>query len=358
MAESWILINRAPSLETTNILAFRPRRAPERVIRIPALACPLMNADHDGDQVAVLLPVTEAAQREAPRTLSIAAQLTRAPRPNYIHGAPPLRFLDGVCPTHEAAWGLAELGRTEAGLREISDLAGAEVHGRDGLVTRASLVEAVQTVMHRDGPEAALAAVDRLTRRGFEVARLSGASISPFLGEALDTSGRPESDDASAWRRCSDELLEQLTARDDVDNDLVGPQLMLVRIGARGNASHLCRLIGTPGTVRAADGAEVVLRHSYHDGLTPEELLANIPGAMQGLLEVNLAFEGVGRAFAEEHAPRSLYALGRAWCARRPWRGTDRRPHPGVVFARAAALEETDPLEDVDSRLFVGLPVA
>jgi len=31
--------------------------------------------------------------------------------------------------------------------------------------------------------------------------------------------------------------------------------------------------------------------------------------------------------------------------------------HPGIVFARAAAIGEVDPLTDVDSRLLVGLPV-
>jgi hypothetical protein len=35
-----------------------------------------------------------------------------------------------------------------------------------------------------------------------------------------------------------------------------------------------------------------------------------------------------------------------------------RAKHPGVVFARAAATGEVDPLADVDSRLFIGLPVA
>ena len=34
-----------------------------------------------------------------------------------------------------------------------------------------------------------------------------------------------------------------------------------------------------------------------------------------------------------------------------------RAKHPGIVFARAAAVGEVDPLVDVDSRLLVGLPV-
>jgi len=50
----------------------------------------------------------------------------------------------------------------------------------------------------------------------------------------------------------------------------------------------------------------------------------------------------------ESHKPKGFGVLARAMRAK----------HPGVVFARAAATGEVDPLADVDSRLFVGLPVA
>jgi len=33
-----------------------------------------------------------------------------------------------------------------------------------------------------------------------------------------------------------------------------------------------------------------------------------------------------------------------------------RSPRPGIVFAHAAAIAEADPLTDLDTRLFVGLP--
>jgi hypothetical protein len=44
--------------------------------------------------------------------------------------------------------------------------------------------------------------------------------------------------------------------------------------------------------------------------------------------------------------PRGFHVLARAMRARRP----------GIVFAHAAATGEADPLTDLDSRLFVGLP--
>lgn len=53
-----------------------------------------------------------------------------------------------------------------------------------------------------------------------------------------------------------------------------------------------------------------------------------------------------GRALVEGHVTKAFNVLARA----------TRSPRPGVVFARAAAIGETEPLTDLDSRLFVGLP--
>jgi hypothetical protein len=60
MAGSWVILNRAPTIMPTSLLAFHPVRIADRVIRLHPLCCPLMNADFDGDQAAVFLPITEA----------------------------------------------------------------------------------------------------------------------------------------------------------------------------------------------------------------------------------------------------------------------------------------------------------
>ena len=125
MAESWVLLNRAPSLLPTSILAFRPTRVPGRAIRLPLLACALLNADFDGDQAAVFLPLSPAANREAGETLSVAAHLRRDPR-----------WVRRIVPSHAAFWGLAERSRTPAGRDEIDSLAGCPVPAPDGIVTR------------------------------------------------------------------------------------------------------------------------------------------------------------------------------------------------------------------------------
>lgn len=351
LSQSWVLVNRAPSVETTNILAFRPKLVPGRAIRLVPPACRLMNGDHDGDQVAVLLPLTAEAQAEAPRRLSIAGHLGRSPRPSSYPGVAGLAYPDDVCPAHEAGWGLLELGATGPGLAEISALAGNEVGTTEGMVTRRDIARAMERVLERDGIEAMLDAIDRLWRRGFEVALRSGASMSPFIGDTVHTP-RPESDSPGAWRAYADELLEELRTRADFDDPLIGPQLALVRSRTRGNASYLVRLVGVVDVPGLAGPA----RHGLYEGLSVEEYFALAAAGRRALVDNNDTWAGVIRSLFEEFSPSGLNTLSRAWCARRTWRGSGSL-RPGVVFARAAAIEEVDPLTDIDSRLFVGLPV-
>lgn len=60
-----VLLNRAPTLHRLGIQAFMPRLVEGRAIRLHPLVTPAFNADFDGDQMAVHLPLSEAAQAEA-----------------------------------------------------------------------------------------------------------------------------------------------------------------------------------------------------------------------------------------------------------------------------------------------------
>lgn len=60
-----VLLNRAPTLHRLGIQAFRPRLVEGKAIRLHPLVCPAFNADFDGDQMAVHVPLTEEAKWEA-----------------------------------------------------------------------------------------------------------------------------------------------------------------------------------------------------------------------------------------------------------------------------------------------------
>ncbi len=60
-----VLLNRAPTLHRLSVQAFKPLLIEGKAIKIPALPTSAFNADFDGDQMAVHLPLTNEAQREA-----------------------------------------------------------------------------------------------------------------------------------------------------------------------------------------------------------------------------------------------------------------------------------------------------
>jgi hypothetical protein len=334
MAHSWVIVNRAPTLSPTALIAFHPLRDPDSVIRLHPLVCEWLNADFDGDQVAVFLPVTAGGQREAGEKLSVAGHVTRDPA-----------LLDGLLPPGEALYGLARLSLTEEGREEIARLIGAEVVIPEGLLTRAALASAMHEMLDRDGVEATLAALERLTKRGFEVAKASGASLSPFIGESLQRPPEPEGDDEDTWAAYQEALTESMLARADYDDPDLGPQLLAVKTGAEG-VDHLSALVG-PKQCADFDDQTVIVRHGYAEGLTPEEMFAWAAGTRKWLLQLVSEMETMAQSARERNVPGAFSVLARA----------RRAKHPGIVFARAAATGEVDPLRDVESRVLVGLPV-
>ncbi|GAB4074370.1 DNA-directed RNA polymerase subunit beta' [Barrientosiimonas marina] len=68
-----VMLNRAPTLHRLGIQAFEPVLTEGRAIRLHPLVCPAYNADFDGDQMAVHVPLSAEAQAEA-RVLMLSAQ--------------------------------------------------------------------------------------------------------------------------------------------------------------------------------------------------------------------------------------------------------------------------------------------
>ena len=67
-----VMLNRAPTLHRLGIQAFEPKLVEGRAIRLHPLVCTAFNADFDGDQMAVHVPLSAEAQAEA-RLLMLSA---------------------------------------------------------------------------------------------------------------------------------------------------------------------------------------------------------------------------------------------------------------------------------------------
>jgi DNA-directed RNA polymerase subunit beta' len=107
-----VLLNRAPTLNRLGIQAFEPVLVEGKAIQIHPLVCHAFNADFDGDQMAVHLPLSAEAQAEA-RILMLSSNNILSP----AHGAPL------ATPTQDMVLGLYYLtyGRSGDELRELDE---------------------------------------------------------------------------------------------------------------------------------------------------------------------------------------------------------------------------------------------
>ena len=90
-----VLLNRAPTLHRLGIQAFEPVLVEGKAIQIHPLVCPAFNADFDGDQMAVHLPLSSEAQAEA-RVLMLSANNILSPAHGRTIASPTQDMILGV----------------------------------------------------------------------------------------------------------------------------------------------------------------------------------------------------------------------------------------------------------------------
>lgn len=92
--EAYVFLNRAPTLHRLGVQAFKPILVEGKAIHIPPLVCTAFNADFDGDQMAVHVPLTELAKTEAAEIMLSTKNLLK-----------PATGQPVVTPKQDIAWG-------------------------------------------------------------------------------------------------------------------------------------------------------------------------------------------------------------------------------------------------------------
>ncbi|MCQ4620649.1 DNA-directed RNA polymerase subunit beta' [Corynebacterium sp. CCUG 71335] len=95
IAEHPVLLNRAPTLHRLGIQAFEPVLVEGKAIQLHPLACEAFNADFDGDQMAVHLPLSAEAQAEA-RVLMLSSNNILSPASGKPLAMPRLDMVTGL----------------------------------------------------------------------------------------------------------------------------------------------------------------------------------------------------------------------------------------------------------------------
>jgi len=338
-----VLLNRAPTLHRLGIQAFQPVLIEGKAIRIHPLVCTAFNADFDGDQMAVHVPLSIEAQLEA-RLLMLASHNLFSP----ANGKPI------VTPTQDIILGCYYLTKSREGLRgqglifsgtDEAILAfqdqQVELHAKVKLRWKTELVETtvgrvlfnmvlpeevrfvnelidkgrlsslIGRVYRICGHSRTVVLLDDLKNLGFEWATLAGISIGiddlvvpPQKGKILDkankeveqvesqyrrgliTEGERYNKIIDIWMRTTEEISDHV-----LENfDAFSPLYMMVDSGARGSEQQVRQLAGMRGLMAKPSGEiiESPITANFREGLTVHEYFISTHGARKGLADTAL----------------------------------------------------------------------
>ena len=169
IAEHPVLLNRAPTLHRLGIQAFEPQLIEGKAIQIHPLVCTAFNADFDGDQMAVHLPLSAEAQAEA-RILMLSSNNILTP----ADGRPI------TTPTQDMVLGIYFLTSERAGTRRRGP--GVLVGGRGAHGLRRRRARRCRARSRSGSPASSRPRAGRPRRAGSRVTR---SSLETTLGRAL-----------------------------------------------------------------------------------------------------------------------------------------------------------------------------
>lgn len=337
-----VLLNRAPTLHRLGIQAFEPILVEGKAIQIHPLVCAAFNADFDGDQMAVHLPLSAEAQAEA-RILMLSINNLLSP----AHGRP-------LCtPTQDMIIGCYYLtvqkpgaegeGRTffedEAKLAyELGDIshqalikvrlngeiiettAGRLILNRafpedypyiNREITKKEMSDITSDCVGRYDNVETANILDNLKELGFKYAKKAGLTIGiedlavpPNKWEILDapekevtkieqqykrgliTKDERHQRVVDIWQRATDEVAKAME-----DNfSKFNPIYMMANSGARGNIKQIRQLAGMRGLVANPKGDIIdrPIKANFREGLTVGEYFISTHGARKGLADTAL----------------------------------------------------------------------
>ncbi len=338
-----ILLNRAPTLHRLGIQAFQPILVEGSAIQIHPLVCAAFNADFDGDQMAVHVPLSSSAVEEA-RKLMLSVNNLLLPSSGEPTVAPTLDMVLGCyyltlmkpgamgegrhfASTEEArlAYDLGyvslqaqikvrrdgETASTTVGRIIFNEILPPEVGFRDQVMDKKALRQLVSESVRRIGNHRTAQLVDAVKRLGFQYATRSGLTIS------INDISVPESKEG-ILKQADDEIAstERLYRRgliteeerynnavgiwtqagDAIENavkdalDPFGSVAMMATSGAKGNISQIRQMAGMRGLMTDPSGRiiELPIRSNFRDGLTVVEYFISTHGARKGLADTAL----------------------------------------------------------------------
>ncbi|MBR22665.1 MAG: DNA-directed RNA polymerase subunit beta' [Leifsonia sp.] len=344
-----VLLNRAPTLHRLGIQAFEPQLIEGKAIQLHPLVCAAFNADFDGDQMAVHLPLSVEAQAEA-RILMLASNNILKPsdgRPVTVPTQDMIIGLHHLTTEREGAegegrafstipeaimamdqgslhlnakirirlegqkYGGRQLKETTLGRALFNELMPEDYPFIADVADKGTISQIVNNLAERYPKTVVAATLDKMKDAGFYWATRSGvtvalsdvltpprkkeivatyearaAKIQGQFDKGLTTDDERRAELVALWTEATKEVNTEMRANIPLDNTIN----RMVTSGARGNWLQVGNIAGMRGLVSNPRG-EIIARpiiNSYREGLSVAEYFIATHGARKGLADTAL----------------------------------------------------------------------
>jgi DNA-directed RNA polymerase subunit beta' len=350
IANRLVLLNRAPTLHRLGIQAFKPVLIEGKAIQIHPLVCNAFNADFDGDQMAVHVPLSDKAQEEA-ATIMLSSRNLLKPASGDPVVTPSCDIILGcyyMTKVEEGSKGEGSLFSTEAEAisaydRDDIDL-GAKIKVRldDGnicetsvgrvlfneivpkgmeyineVLIKKSISKLLNTVYHAYGTEVAAIFVDDMKDIGFKYAQKAGYTfaiddiqipetkpelmlkaeenlsiIDKQYQRGLITDEERYAKTIEMWMDTQGQIEKDMMEKFGRDNDL----FVIMSSGSRGNVAQMVQVAGMKGLVADTTGSiiELPIKSNFKEGLSVFEYFVSTHGSRKGRADTALRTSEAG----------------------------------------------------------------
>lgn len=348
-----VLLNRAPTLHRLGIQGFQPVLIEGKAIQIHPMVCTAFNADFDGDQMAVHVPLTEEARQEAKNlmlsTNNLLKPATGQPvaRPDkdiawgafymttmidakdgkvktfgceadaiYAYQAEKIDVREKIKTRVRAAG--SSVIETNVGRILLNDLFPKEVGFRNEPIGTKQLAEITRIALEVRGFERTARFLDEVKEMGFKFATKSGFSYG--IGDLPDVDAGKHKlveEGEHRVREIEEQFAEGLLTKSERYNQIIkiwsdvkdrvqrlcketldplGTVYSMIESGARGSIGQLTNVSGMKGLVANPSGniIELPVKSSLREGLDVLEYFISSHGARKGLTDTALKTANAG----------------------------------------------------------------
>ncbi|MDD3442524.1 MAG: DNA-directed RNA polymerase subunit beta' [Sulfurimonas denitrificans] len=350
-----VLLNRAPTLHKLSIQAFHPKLIDGKAIQLHPLVCAAFNADFDGDQMAVHIPLSSAAIAEA-KVLMLASMNILLPASGKAIATPSQDMVLGIYYITLEKNGVKGSNKLFANVDEVRiaiEHDALDIHAKvrtrdDGriihttagrmllkailpnfvpselwnrVMKKKAINEVVDYVQKHGGIGVTAGFLDRLKNLGFKHATEAGISISiddikiPAGKEAkiaesknrvfeiqkqfeagLLTEQERYNKIIDVWTDTNNTLATQMMDLVQTDKAGFNSIHMMADSGARGSAAQIRQLAGMRGLMAKPSGEiiETPIISNFKEGLNVVEYFISTHGARKGLADTALKTANAG----------------------------------------------------------------